>query len=80
MLVDQFLVDGADNFDVNLDGIEVQEGNTEFVRRGNRDCACLGKFLVDQVCDERDLCLLCGIGCLEELLLGDQPVLHKPPR
>ena len=79
MLVDQFLVDGANNVDIDLDGIQVEQGNAKFVRGGHGDGAGLGKILVNEISDERELLVLGGFRRLDELFLGDQSVLHQPP-
>ena len=79
MLVDQLLVDGANDVEVDLDGVEVEQRYAEFVRRGDGDRARIGQFLVDEVGNQRHFLFLGGFGGLEELLLRDDAVLHEAP-
>ena len=79
MLVDQLLVDRANDVDVDLSRVEIQQRHTELMRSSDGDGAGVRQVLVDEVRHERQFRLFRSIGRLEELLFRDQPVLDQPP-
>jgi len=80
VLGDEFLVNGANDVNVDLDRVQVEQGNTEFVRGCNCDGARICQLFADEMGNQRDLLFLRNLGGLLQLLLGDDTVLNEAPR
>ena len=79
MLIDELLVDRPHDLEIDFDRIEVKQGNAKLVGCCNSNCAGIRQILVDEVGNQRQPLLLCGIASLQEALLGDNPILNEPP-
>ena len=80
MLGNEFLVDRANDVDIDLNRVEVKQRDAEFVRGGHRDCARVGQFFTDEMGYQRDLFLPGGFIGLLQRFLGDDAILHEAPR
>ena len=77
MLVEQLLIDGPQAVEIDVDGIEVQQGYTEFVGCGDGDGSGICHIVRHQIGDQGNLFLACGLRGLLYDLFGDNTVLHQ---
>ncbi len=75
MLGEQFFVNGADHFQVRLDGIQVQQRHAKFVGSGERDLLGAGEPFVDQMGDQIDLFFLGNVRRVNQRVFSDYAVL-----
>jgi hypothetical protein len=71
--VHQLVVDQSRDLEVDLDGIEVDDRDTELVAGGSGDIARVGEVLLDQVSDDRGTgrFLRLGLGFRRDRLIDD---------
>ncbi len=78
--LDQFLADELDDFGIDLERFDVDERDTEFLRRGLRDDSRVGQFAFYQVLDEGHLARERVLERAHGRLLVEQTVIHELAR
>ena len=77
MFAEQVLIDHPDHVQIEIQGLEIDDGHAKLMRGGGRDIPGVGQLLVDQIGDQRDL-LFAGLraGGLQSGLFHN-PVLDQ---
>ena len=75
----ELLIDRPNCFDLDLDRVEIQKRNTEFMRCGNSNRPRVGQLFIDEIGDQRFFCFLGGFSSLQDDFFRDNTVLHQAP-